>query len=132
MIQFSLNDRSGVPPYIQIIQQVKQAILLGRLDVDDRLPAVREVVLQIAINPNTVFKAYRQLEQEGLVELRHGQGTFVRRTPRPIPARAFAALRRSLMRWLASAEEAGLDSDMVQALFATTLQDSGLAGQESA
>jgi GntR family transcriptional regulator len=132
MIQFSLNDRSGVPPYLQIVAQVKQAILLGRLKAGDRLPAVREVVLQVAINPNTVFKAYRQLEQEGAVEVRHGLGAFVRTTARPIPAGALAGLRRGLNRWLMSAEAAGLDRDMIQALFASTFQESTLAGEETA
>src|SRR5258708_13203868 len=96
MIEFHLDTHSGVAPYLQIVQQVKQALRLGLLDVSDQLPTVREVVAQIAINPNTVLKAYRELEREGLVASRPGQGTFVQRTlprtslathapPRPTP-----------------------------------------------
>ena len=78
-IEVGLADsHSGVPSYLQIVQQVKHALRLGLLEVGDQLPTVREVVAQITINPNTVLKAYRDLEREGLVESRPGQGTFVR------------------------------------------------------
>jgi GntR family transcriptional regulator len=132
MIRFVLNARSGVPPYLQIIQQVKEAILLGRLQVCDQLPTVRKVVSEIVINPNTVFKAYRQLEQEGIVELRHGQGTFVRQAPPPLSGAAFATLRLSLMRWLTSARDAGLDAEMVRALLESTLRESELLSERTA
>ena len=78
MISFRVSSRSVVPPYLQIVQQVRQALRMGVLDVGDRLPAVREVVAATAINPNTVLKAYRDLEREGLIEARTGHGTFVR------------------------------------------------------
>jgi GntR family transcriptional regulator len=123
MIQFSLSDRSGMAPYRQIMQQVRQAILTGRLGSGDQLPAVREVVTTIAINPNTVFKAYRELEHEGLVELRQGQGTFVRQGPQTLAPSELAALRRSLLRWMKEAQRAGLQSDTILALCAATLQD---------
>src|SRR3989442_810861 len=80
MIEFHLDAHSGVATYLQIVQQVKQALRLGLLEVGDQLPTVREVVAQITINPNTVLKAYRELEREGLVASRPGQGTFVQRT----------------------------------------------------
>ena len=64
MIEFHLDPRSGVAPYLQIVQQVKEALRLGVLDVGDQLPTVREVVADLAINPNTVAKAYRELERE--------------------------------------------------------------------
>jgi GntR family transcriptional regulator len=123
LIEFFLDTRSGVPPYKQIVQQVKQAILLGRLRVGDQLPPVREVVSKIAINPNTVFKAYRDLEHLGVVEMRPGQGTFVRRAPRQVSRSELAAMRRSLLRWMRSANDAGVDVDSIRALFSEAFQE---------
>ena len=123
MIEFHLDERSGIPPYLQIVQQVKQALRLGMLGVGDRLPTVREVVEQLVINPNTVLKAYRELEREGLVSSRPGQGTFVLRTLTVVSLASHAILRRSLVRWLQSAREAGLDDESILALFNTTFWD---------
>jgi GntR family transcriptional regulator len=123
MIEFHLDGRSGVAPYLQIVQQVKQALRLGMLQVGDQLPTVREVVAQLAINPNTVLKAYRDLEREGLIASRPGQGTFVQRTLVGPSLASHAALRRSLARWLASAREAGLDEESILALFTATFRD---------
>ena len=67
MIEFRLETRSGIAPYLQIVQQVKHALRLGMLRSGDQLPTVKEVVGSVAINPNTVLKAYRELEHEGLV-----------------------------------------------------------------
>jgi GntR family transcriptional regulator len=122
---FRLDPRSGVPPYLQLVQQVRQAVLLGYLEQDDQLPLIREVVGALAINPNTVSKAYRQLEQEGLVSSRPGQGTFVTVAARsnPVAPSRYASLRRSLDRWLRSAYDAGLDEEAVDALFATAQRD---------
>lgn len=132
MIEFFIDGRSGVPPYLQIVHQVKQAILLGRLRVGDQLPPVREVVSKIAINPNTVFKAYRDLEHLGVVEMRQGHGTFVRRAPRQVSSSELAAMRRGLLRWMKSAREAGLDPDSVRALFTETFQEAQRARAETA
>ncbi|HZC76177.1 MAG TPA: GntR family transcriptional regulator, partial [Ktedonobacterales bacterium] len=96
---------------------------LGLLEVGDQLPTVREVIAQITINPNTVFKAYRELEREGLISSRPGQGTFVQRTLASTSLASHAALRHSLVRWLQSAYEAGLDAESVLALFMSTFQD---------
>ena len=82
MIRFRVDGRSGVPPYLQIVQQVRHALRMGVVAVGDQLPSVREVVAATAINPNTVLKAYRDLEREGLVEARAGHGTFSARWPR--------------------------------------------------
>ena len=132
MIDFFIDGRSGVPPYLQIVHQVKQAILLGRLRLGDQLPPVREVVSKIAINPNTVFKAYRDLEHLGVVEMRQGHGTFVRRAPRQVSSSELAAMRRSLLRWMKSAREAGLDPDSIRALFTETFQEAQRARAETA
>jgi len=123
MIEFHLDSHSGVAPYLQLVQQVKQALRLGLLEVDDQLPTVREVVAQLAINPNTVLKAYRELEREGLVASRPGQGTFVRRTLAGASLAHQATLRRSLTRWIQSAYEAGLDGESILALFLSTFQE---------
>jgi GntR family transcriptional regulator len=100
LIEFHLESQSGVAPYLQIVQQVKQALRLDILRVGDQLPTVREVVEKLVINPNTVLKAYRELEHEGLITSRPGQGTFVVRTLAGTSLASHAALRQSLMRWL--------------------------------
>ena len=123
MIEFYLDTRSGAPPYIQITQQVKQALRLGMLEAGDQLPTVREVVEQLVINPNTVLKAYRELEREGLVISRPGLGTFVLKTLETSSPASHSALRRALELWLRTAREAGLDEESVLALFTTTFHD---------
>jgi GntR family transcriptional regulator len=128
MITFRLDTRSGVAPYLQLVQQVKQALRLGLLDVGDQLPTIKEVVAALVINPNTVLKAYRDLEREGLIESRPGQGTFVTRTLAGPSLKSHAALRRSLARWLREAHAAGLDEESITALFVDTLRHAGEEG----
>src|SRR5215469_7562067 len=113
MFRFRLDGSSGVPPYLQLVHQVRQSLLLGYLRVGDQLPTVKDVVADLAINPNTVVKAYRQLEHEGVVGGRPGQGTFITSTMTPVPPGAHQALRVSLEKWLREAEEAGLSDDAV-------------------
>jgi GntR family transcriptional regulator len=132
MIEFHLDNHSGVAAYLQIVQQVKQALRLGLLDKGDQLPTVREVVAKIAINPNTVLKAYRELEREGLVSSRPGQGTFVERTLAGPSLATQTALRRGLTRWIHSAYEAGLDSESILALFQSTFQSAQKENEETA
>jgi GntR family transcriptional regulator len=117
MIEFHLDTRSGVAPYQQIVQQVRHALRLGFLDVDDQLPTVKEVVAAVAINPNTVLKAYKELEHLGLVAARPGVGTFVIRTLTGDSLAAHGPLRQDLERWLAKARRAGLDEESIEALF---------------
>src|SRR6202012_5994851 len=95
MISFRVDGRSGVAPYLQIVRQVRQALRMGVLNIGDQLPSVREVVASVAINPNTVLKAYRDLEREGLIEARAGQGTFVRAIPAGPPPGTHSRLGRS-------------------------------------
>lgn len=129
MFAFRLDSRSGVPPYLQLVHQVRQALLLGYLLQGDRLPLIREAVEHLAINPNTVSKAYRQLEQEGLVRARPGVGTFVTGAPAVTIAPAtYTTLRRTLDKWLREAYAAGLDEDAVVALFATAHREAGEEG----
>src|SRR6478672_2320163 len=107
MIQFHL-ERSGVPAYLQLVQQVRQAIRLGMLRPGDQLPTVKEVVTSVTLNPNTVLHAYRQLDLEGLVEGRQGVGTFVAANGTPLPPDEVKSLRSSLDRWVTRARAAGL------------------------
>ena len=122
VIDFHLDTRSGVAPYLQIIQQVKQALRLGVLRVGDQLPTVKDVVAALAINPNTVLKAYRELEYEGLAAARPGVGTFVTGTLCDQPLTELAPLRRDLERWLAKARQAGLDDESIEALYRDTFR----------
>src|SRR5271156_912342 len=122
MINFRIDGRSAVPPYLQIVQQVRQALRMGVLEVGDQLPTVREVVAAVAVNPNTVLKAYRDLEREGLVEARAGQGTFVRGLPAGPPPGTHSRLGRTLAAWVREARAAGLDDDAIESLLRVTLQ----------
>jgi GntR family transcriptional regulator len=123
MIEFHLDASSGVATYLQIVQQVKEALRLGLLDVGDQLPTVREVVADLAINPNTVAKAYRDLEREGLVVARPGRGTFIVRTLASPSLEHHDGLRRELEEWIANARQAGLDEESIRALISTTLRE---------
>jgi GntR family transcriptional regulator len=135
-IEFRLDPASGVPTYLQLVQQVEHALRLGYLKPGDQLPKVRDVVAALTINPNTVLKAYKELEVKGLAAGRPGQGTFVQATLNQVTLPELSILRRSLLGWLASAEEAGLDEDGIVALFTSALRDSlnhsGLTGRRGA
>ena len=123
-IRFRLDASSGVPTYLQLVHQVKHAVQYGMLKPGDRLPAAREVVEDLAINPNTVLKAYRELEREGFVYSRPGAGTFVADdAPAPLARTVHQPLRRSLDRWLAASRAAGLDRESVIALMTLALND---------
>jgi GntR family transcriptional regulator len=129
VIEFQLDDRSGVATYLQLAQQVRHALRLGLLQPGDQLPTAREVVARLAINPNTVLRAYRELEREGLVGARPGQGTFVRRSLSGGDPSAQARLRRELDRWLRNARAAGLDIEGIEALYHAAVRDSVLGGE---
>jgi GntR family transcriptional regulator len=122
-IEFRLDPASGVPTYLQLVQQVEHALRLGYLKPDDQLPKVRDVVASLAINPNTVLKAYRDLEIKGLATGRPGQGTFIRATLSQIALPELVQLHRSLLGWLATADAAGLDEDGIVALYTSALRD---------
>ena len=122
-IAFRLDPASGVPTYLQLVQQVEQAMRLGYLQPGDRLPTVKETVAALAINPNTVLKAYRELEHRDLAGGRPGQGTFVRGRLGQVGLPQQAELRRGLLGWLRAADEAGLDEAGIGALFGSALRD---------
>jgi GntR family transcriptional regulator len=122
VIEFHLDSRSGVPAYLQLVQQVRQAIRLGRLRPGDQLPTVKEVVGSLTLNPNTVLHAYRQLDLEGLVEGRQGVGTFVAAEAAPLPPDEVRSLLSSLDRWIGRARLAGLEEESMAALFADAVR----------
>ena len=130
MIEFHLNSRSGVAPYLQIVHQVRHALRLGLLRQGDQLPTVKDVVARLAINPNTVLKAYRELEHAGLVAARPGIGTFVTASLGDAELASLGPLRTELQRWFAKARNAGLDDDAIDALIQQTFRSaaSGEAG----
>src|SRR5580692_5379597 len=122
-IEFRLDPDSGVPTYLQLVQQVEHALRLGYLQPGDQLPKVRDVVALLAINPNTVLKAYRELENKGLTVGRPGQGTFIEATLNQVTLPELTTLRRSLTNWIAAANNAGLDDNGIGALVASVLLD---------
>jgi GntR family transcriptional regulator len=127
-VSFHLNPDSGVPSYLQIVQQVEQALRMGHLQPGDQLPTVKQVVAEVAINPNTVLKAYRELENLGLVEGRQGVGIFVLRRPKGPPPSTQARLARSLERWVTTARSEGLDDGAIEALVRSVLQNGSKRG----
>jgi GntR family transcriptional regulator len=122
-IQFRLDRKSGVPAYRQVVDQVRQALRLGLLRPGDRLPTVRDVVKQIAINPNTVHRAYRDLEAQGLTEGRPGSGTYIRRSLSRVPNEQ-PQLQRQLEKWMRTARTAGLGDEAIAALVAEATESS--------
>ncbi|WP_411080683.1 GntR family transcriptional regulator [Streptomyces sp. cmx-18-6] len=122
MIEFHLDARSGVSPYLQLVHQVRRAMRLGLLFEGDRLPTVKEVAAKVAINPNTVLKAYRELEYEGLVTKKPGVGTFVSSTLSDASLSEHEPLRQELRHWLDRARSAGLDEESIEALFLSTFR----------
>ena len=130
-ILFRLDASSGVPTYLQLVQQVEHALRLGYLKPNDQLPKVRDVVASLAINPNTVLKAYRELETKGLAVGRPGQGTFIQATLSQVTLPELVTLGRSLVAWLATADKAGLDEDGMVALFTSVLRDFRERGDSS-
>ncbi len=122
-IEFRLDTTSGVPTYLQLVQQVEHALRLGYLKPGDQLPKVRDVVAALAVNPNTVLKAYKELETKSLTAGRPGQGTYVRATLSQVALPELTTLRRSLSGWLTAADAAGLDEDGMVALFTSALRD---------
>src|SRR5436190_641765 len=124
VIEFSLDGRAGVSPYLQGVQQVRHALRLGLLRQGDQLPTVKDVVAVLAINPNTVLKAYRELEHDGLVSARPGLGTFVTQDMTDAAFSAHGPLRQDLQRWMNKARLSGLDDESIEALFMATFRSS--------
>ena len=124
MIEFYLDAGSGLSPYQQLVRQVRHALRLGLLREGDQLPTVKDVVAILAINPNTVLKAYRELEHDGLVSARPGLGTFVTQSLTDSSFAAHGPLRQDLQRWMNKARLSGLDDESIEALFMATFRSS--------
>ena len=124
VIDFYLDRGSGVATYLQLVHQVENALRLGYLEPGDQLPKVRDVVASLAINPNTVLKAYRELEREGLVAAQPGLGTFVRRSLGGAGRGEHTRLRTELASWVRDSRRAGMDQEDLEALFASVLVES--------
>ena len=123
MVEFRVDRTGGMPAYLQLVRQVREALRLGWLQPGDRLPTVRDVVRSSGVNANTVLKAYRELELSGLVEARQGAGTFVSGTLGHADPHVMARLRGGLARWLGQAREAGLEDEDVQALLTSVMAE---------
>ncbi|MFB7224953.1 GntR family transcriptional regulator [Streptomyces sp. NPDC002596] len=128
MIEYRIDRGTGVATYLQIVQQTKQALRLGLLEPGDRLPTAREVVEATAINPNTVLKAYRELEREGLVQARRGLGTFVQKSLGA--AATQSPLADELADWMKRARAGGLAREDVAALFSSALEQEFTEGEQ--
>jgi GntR family transcriptional regulator len=114
---FRLDPTGGIPIYQQLVEAVKQATATGRLREGDQLPTIRELALQLRVNPNTVSHAYQELEREGVVETRRGAGTFVAsRPPRLAEAERRRLVTLQLDRALAEAYHLGISFEQVEAL----------------
>ncbi|MGW0754980.1 GntR family transcriptional regulator [Streptomyces sp. NPDC002814] len=131
-VEYRIDRRSGVPAFQQIVQQTKQALRLGVLVPGDRLPTAKEVAATSTVNPNTTLKAYRELEREGLVEPRPGQGTFVRRTLGRPETGTDSPLYVELVAWMSKAAGAGLEQEDVAALVASAMEKQYAAGNVAA
>ena len=129
-MEFRVDRRSGVATYLQLVHQVKQGLRMGLLAPGDQLPTAKEVVASTAINPNTVLKAYRELEREGLVEARQGVGTFVRRSLATPSAAENSPLRVELRAWMGRAQAVGLGREDVDALFSAVRDEHYERAQE--
>src|SRR5580693_9428248 len=123
MIEFHLDTTSGVATYLQLVQQVHQALQLGLLEPGDQLPTAQQVVAKLAINPNTVLKAYRDLEREGLVRPRPGQGTFIVGTLSRTDPATQARYMTSMTEWMRKARCAGLGPDDIEAIYRTAFRN---------
>ncbi|MBB5955123.1 GntR family transcriptional regulator [Saccharothrix tamanrassetensis] len=124
-MEFRIDRSSGLPAYLQLVRQVREALRLGWLEPGDRLPTVRDVVAGSGVNANTVLKAYRELELSGLVEARQGSGTFVKAGLGSTDPEVMNALRSRLAVWVREAREAGLDAEDIDALVRSVLAVDG-------
>jgi GntR family transcriptional regulator len=128
-VEFRIDRSSGLPAYLQLVRQVREALRLGWLAPGDRLPTVRDVVARSGVNANTVLKAYRELELSGLVEARQGSGTFIKAGLGSTDPEVMAALRTRLAEWVREAREAGLHAEDIDALVRSVLSADEIGDQ---
>ncbi|MCL5263150.1 MAG: GntR family transcriptional regulator [Acidobacteria bacterium] len=119
---FHIHPDSGVPIYLQLVQQVTHAIETGALRPEDQLPPIRSVAEEVVTNPNTVAKAYRELEYRGIIELRQGVGAFVRaNSPAAGQAEAIQRAHRLVERAVTTMRELGLSEPTMRRVFEAEL-----------
>ena len=123
MVEFRIDKASGLPAYLQLARQVREALRLGWLRPGDRLPTVRDVVATSGVNANTVLKAYRELERAGLLEARQGSGTFVKAALGSVDPAVMERLRAGLVDWVDGARAAGLENEDIDALVGSVLAE---------
>ena len=123
MVEFRIDKASGLPAYLQLARQVREALRLGWLKPGDRLPTVRDVVTTSGVNANTVLKAYRELERAGLLEARQGSGTFVKATLGSVDPEVMERVRAKLVDWVDEARAAGLENEDIDALVGSVLAE---------
>jgi GntR family transcriptional regulator len=112
-----LNEASGQPLYLQIVEQVKHMVAAGTLRADDRLPTVRELATELIVNPNTIAHAYQQLERESVIETRRGLGSFICKSSSSLSSEAKLKLVSEILdRALVEAHHLGLETDEVKDL----------------
>jgi GntR family transcriptional regulator len=121
---FTVDPRSGVPIYLQIIEQVKRAVAMGALDPGEQLPTVKALALALTVNPNTVARAYRDLERDGVIETSPGRGSFVPAAGASAAVReaVAGAAARALDDAVREAKGVGLSRASVRALFDETIE----------
>jgi GntR family transcriptional regulator len=123
MRMFRFDAGSGVPIYRQLVQQVRRDVMLGRLRPGDQLPSVSELASTLSVNPNTVMKAFSELEHQGLVVRRQGVGTFVAPAPPVASMLVEPRLLASLTRWVERARQEGLSAEEVRMLVELALDE---------
>lgn len=125
---FWINPQSGVPMYLQLVEQVRHGIEIGALRPGDQLPGIRKVAEELVMNPNTVAKAYREMEHAGLIVLRHGAGAFIAENPNGMQDRAVPqTIQRSrgvVRRAVAALRDLGLDDGAIRRLVESELAES--------
>ena len=120
---FRVDTGSGVPIYRQLVQQVRRDVMLSRLRPGDQLPSVKEVVDSLSVNPNTVVKAFSELEHQGMVVRRQGVGTFVAAAPPMASLGVAPRLLGSLARWVDRARQDGLSAEQIRMLLEVALDE---------
>ena len=111
------NPSSGVPIYVQLKEQIRHAVETGALSVGDQLPGIRGMAETLVVNPNTVIKVYRELEQEGVLEIRHGLGAFIApRRRRQSRTEEFRDGQRLAHEFVGRLKEQGLDAGEIRRL----------------
>lgn len=119
-----VNPYTGIPLYIQIADQIKKGVLAGILKEGERLPPVRQLAVELLINPNTVAKAYQELEREGIIITRRGSGTFVARAPRKLDrVQKEETIKRKIQELLAEARLLGISRDDLEEIFLQELAE---------